>query len=1274
MSVFLRGLHIASKQVVYLLIILATLLLMLVGAVYWLADAVDKRQDEIAVWVGEKLGYPVEIGAAGLSWVDLMPKLQVDAVTVFRQDNKAELLSIKSLYVGLDLRASIQRGEPVLNDMSLTGLNTTIVRDLTGQFKLQGINSMPLSSPEKIDWLSWANILNRFQIKAVNIDYIDQINNSLSGHYQVTNAELTHHLGKGTITGLLRLPSILGTNVQFSGQWLLKSNDLQTSSWQWQAQIDDLLLAPFADQFTWQDIGVQNGKLTANISANGVGSTVDAVKTNVDLTQTELISKQENVAYTPVLIEHLMGQFDWQQQGQSWLLSGHEIQLNMSGDAWPTTRFSIKKQQQNDWIITSNYLRLSDISAVASLSAKSPEIIIKQQPAGDLDNLNLQYSVAEGITKLAFNIRDGAILPWQHYPGVTGLTASINWQQGIANLKLDSHRVTFYPETWLNDAVFFDSLTGELNLRQHDQFWNIQSNALRLWNDDLSIQLDGSVQHTSDGKVTNDLKITMQDVIVNRWQTYVPEKILSNSFKKWSKNAFVAGNIIDGVIELKGDLAAFPYEAEPEKGQFKMTLQAENVQLHYAPGWPDLEGVTGTIIGSANDLIIKSQSGKIAGFKFADVTTTINKLVGDKPILRVEGSLKGTTTDALLFLQNSPLTQRFGKVAKAVKAQGLSNIQLNLMVPLADEDVTEVSGNVSFIDSQLQSQSLPKLTMSKINGKLYFSNDGVTAKNILASVLDAPININVAPKGDATIVSASSQVSMQKIEERWPDVLPKFVSGETAYEVDVTISEETIGDFNIDASIESDLQGIGIDLPEPFTKNVKDTRIFRASTDQKGNTPVYAVEYGKLINVILAKDDKQWRGEVNVGTGRAELPSHGVKIRGQLAELSLDKWYEWSKQYNEDSSQSDNSFIASMNDTVVTVGKLTGFNQQFTDLTISAKKEDQGWRADINSAQSKGMIYWPADFDSKTALKIDFDKLTLSLPKSDDTPQVTDEQAKFLWPSMDLAVGSLVLNDMALGKLELLGHRTVDAWLLDKGSLISKEFTASIPVGEWRQAANGDQSHFKIQANSDDLAGLLDSFGYQQAIDAEDVYLLADLYWADNPLAVSTGILNGSLKVSIGKGSLKDVEPGAAGRIFGLMSIAALPRRLSLDFSDLFSKGFYFDSIKGSFKFANGQAVTNDFVLKGSSATINMKGPVDLMHQKYDQTVKITPNVSSTLPLAGAVAGGPIGLGVGAAILLVDKLAGALFDKNIVNLVSYTYYLTGPWDYPELTVNKPSAP
>jgi uncharacterized protein YhdP len=96
--------------------------------------------------------------------------------------------------------------------------------------------------------------------------------------------------------------------------------------------------------------------------------------------------------------------------------------------------------------------------------------------------------------------------------------------------------------------------------------------------------------------------------------------------------------------------------------------------------------------------------------------------------------------------------------------------------------------------------------------------------------------------------------------------------------------------------------------------------------------------------------------------------------------------------------------------------------------------------------------------------------------------------------------------------------------------------------------------------------------------------------------------------------------------------------------------------------------------MRGDSALIEVAGPINLIDKTYDQIVKVTPEVSSTLPIAGAVAGGPVGLGVGTAILLVDKIAGTLFDREIVNLISYQYALTGPWDSPKLNVVTPKSP
>jgi len=475
----------------------------------------------------------------------------------------------------------------------------------------------------------------------------------------------------------------------------------------------------------------------------------------------------------------------------------------------------------------------------------------------------------------------------------------------------------------------------------------------------------------------------------------------------------------------------------------------------------------------------------------------------------------------------------------------------------------------------------------------------------------------------------------------------------------------------LNTELTSNLQGIDIELPEPFTKAREDKKQLMVTMDNIDNELVYSFKYGKQVNVIAVPSNEGVRAAIRFGEEQAELPSHGIKVRGKLAELSIDDWLDWSKGL---AKAKNNNLLSSIDDISMTIDSLTAFDQKLSALNYSINKDGQGWRVNLNSDQTKGTVYWPSDFNGSVPLDINLDQLILSLPKLKNEDRVKAASEVSLWPAMNINIASLMIDDIHLGTLALQASRNAQTWSIDTGSLVSTVFDAAIVEKStyWQQSSTGQKSNLALQIKSEDLADLLANFGYQQVIESESNQLTLVLTWPDHPLAVSKENVRGKISVKMGKGKLNDIEPGAAGRIFGLMSIAALPRRLSLDFSDLFSSGFTFDSIKGDFNLANGRAVTDNLTLRGASAKIEMTGPVDLVNQRYDQQVKVTPNVSSTLPLAGAVAGGPIGLGVGAALLVVDKLAGKLFGKNIVNLISYTYNLTGSWDDPQLTVVKPT--
>ena len=115
-----------------------------------------------------------------------------------------------------------------------------------------------------------------------------------------------------------------------------------------------------------------------------------------------------------------------------------------------------------------------------------------------------------------------------------------------------------------------------------------------------------------------------------------------------------------------------------------------------------------------------------------------------------------------------------------------------------------------------------------------------------------------------------------------------------------------------------------------------------------------------------------------------------------------------------------------------------------------------------------------------------------------------------------------------------------------------------------------------------------------------------DVSWAGPPRQDFMGALNGSVSARIGAGQLEDIEPGA-GRVFGLMSIVALPRRLSLDFRDVFESGFGFDEVSGDFRIVNGDAYTCNLSMTGPAADVGIIGRAGLVSRDYLQAASLAP-------------------------------------------------------------------
>ena len=149
----------------------------------------------------------------------------------------------------------------------------------------------------------------------------------------------------------------------------------------------------------------------------------------------------------------------------------------------------------------------------------------------------------------------------------------------------------------------------------------------------------------------------------------------------------------------------------------------------------------------------------------------------------------------------------------------------------------------------------------------------------------------------------------------------------------------------------------------------------------------------------------------------------------------------------------------------------------------------------------------------------------------------------------------------------------------------------------------------------------------------------------------------------IGDGRLEEVKPGA-GRVFGLLSVAALPRRLALDFRDVFGKGFAFDKIQGTFTLIDGNTYTCDLSLESPAADIGIVGRAGLVTRDYEQSAVVSASFGNALPVAGALVAGPQ---VAAALLIFSQI----FKKPLQEATQIYYGIGGTFDEPDIETITP---
>ena len=330
--------------------------------------------------------------------------------------------------------------------------------------------------------------------------------------------------------------------------------------------------------------------------------------------------------------------------------------------------------------------------------------------------------------------------------------------------------------------------------------------------------------------------------------------------------------------------------------------------------------------------------------------------------------------------------------------------------------------------------------------------------------------------------------------------------------------------------------------------------------------------------------------------------------------------------------------------------------QRTENLHIQAERDWNGtWRARMQGNSLAGTVVIPSA-ESGEPVSLVFERLALDAPS--EKGSAAREQDPRTLPPVEFSCDEFSIGDLSLGTLSLVTRPHADGLRIEEFTLVGEDYRLEAS-GDWWFTAGEPMSRFQIRITSDNQGDLLKSFGYDEVLKGGDAELVIDANWRGSPGEFSLARINGLVYYRADNGRVADLEPGGAGRVFGLLSVHALPRRLRLDFSDAFKEGFSYDRIEGTFTLYEGNAYTNDLYVRAPAARIHIAGRVGLATQDYDQLVTVTPEVSSTFAIGGALAAGP----VGAATAL---LAQHLFKGQINKSVERQYKVTGGWADPQV--------
>lgn len=1231
----------------------------LVGVGKLLMPYSARYQPQLEAWLSKAFNQPVKVESFSGEWKAFGPRISLQGVTFMSEGAQSEIaISMAALDIK-PLNALIP-GRP-LYSFRIIGADLSLERTTDGRYLLSGLGvSNRRTGKDSNSGLRNVALNGEVRLQDVSLSFDDP--------------EREIHLVLTNINGRLRMD---GRNLAAEIQARISDRDRRRvigdldavvlvkldaeqhlAAARWHIQTGELMLADLIRQLPHHPLLPVSGRLNAEVWGQWEQGSAQQMQGVMDLRDAQLSSP------TGLLnIEHLNSRMNFRFKSRDdWRMDLSDLTIDQGGANWRSRRLTVARNMAENYRlwVSADYLELDfplqlTQRIMASYNLQWPGSI-PRRAQGNVRDLDLLLNTQWQVRQASGQIENAHFWGWDKGPDIAGINLQIALEAGVGDISFAGPAVQL---DW--PRVFRRPLTLALTDCRVEFFWQPQRdwqfdlNHCSAKNEDLSVR--GRVRMAaSEGKPEVDINVVMERGDLSRFGDYWPENIMTERTLHWLRTSLFRGEVSGGRFSMVGDLDDYPFTNR--RGRLQGIVPIREAALKYADNWPPARQVEAVAEFEAGGMTVTGRIGDTGGVKVDKVVARIGNF--KQPALEVEFASQVELPQLVAYIKQTPLLEKMTIDPDQFVFTGKSRVNGRIDWQLrAPTKPVQVVGTVQMQDVHF-TELLSAVELDGLAGTLNFNREGLSARQMDGTYRGSPINLEIAADWDAEEIFRATLTGELLVEQVIPEDLirrePLFKQASGKSHWDISLSVASSADTRARETwleLNSDLIGTSIDLPAPMAK---------PAAASWPLTVRYPIVVGQRVLSANLADRLQLKMElaedtsspVSASIGLEEkagsLPAAGAfVIAGSAALVDLDNWLDLIVTRSKQNEESDGLMLKSA---TVNARQIIVFDRLFDAVGLKLKLEDEVIIGDFDAADIAGNIRYYQNEAGSHSLTGEFERLIIPDPVAQGISMETDPTEL---PELHFFSKEFSYLGLELGETRIEGYPVKNGFHFESIKALSPRLTLDAR-GNWLRDEQGERSDFNIHIAAEDLGALLEAMDISAAIQGGQTLVNFDAWWEGPPAAFALERLNGEMDLSVLQGNILTAEPGA-GRVLGLLSLTELPRRLALDFRDVFDAGFSFDKASGTMRFENGTSFTDDLLLSSAAAEISITGSTDLVAQTFDYEFVIHPGVSKTLPVLGAITGGPAGMAAGLALqaLLRDSLGDAAEAR---------YTITGPWTDP----------